>query len=196
MSPSIGSRLRDLRRRARRRWIAEVHQLPWVRRSKKQAALRSLASARQILFLCYGNICRSPFAERVARRLLPESVTTLSAGVYPETGRSSPAEAQRAAQELGFELDDHRSGLVTPTMLREADLILVFDASNYRDVLEHDRNLLRRTHFLGNLDLSGPLQIADPWGKSDEAFLQTYLRIHGILEGSLSKRSGAGEGIR
>jgi protein-tyrosine phosphatase len=170
--------------------------LPWLSRSKKEAALRGLASARQILFLCYGNIYRSPFVGRVARRVLPEAVTTLTAGVYPETGRSSQAEAQLAAQQLGFDLDDHRSGLVTPAMVREADLALVFDATSYRDVLERGRKLLREAHFLGNLDLSGPLQIPNPWGKSDETFLQTYLRIHGILEGALSKRSGAGEGIR
>ncbi len=55
------------------------------------------ATARSLLFVCLGNICRSPFAEWLAREHLDEDRSLLSAGTYPVAGRRAPTEAVAAA---------------------------------------------------------------------------------------------------
>lgn len=176
--------------RLRRRIVRALRGMSWVRRRDAAAARADVAKADRILFLCYGNICRSPFAERVARRLLPDSVDVASSGVHPTVGRPSPEAARSAARRLGVDLEDHASARLTPAMLGEADVIFVFDVRNWVDLLGRDRAALARTHFLGNLDPSGPLEISDPWGESEERFVTTYRRIRSTVESLAEARRG------
>jgi protein-tyrosine phosphatase len=144
-----------------------------------------------ILFLCYGNICRSPFAERYAQATFPGRVHAASAGVFPTDGRPSPEAAQAAARRFGISLGDHASRIVTPTMLRDADVIFVFDARNHLHVRERGRAHLDKTYYLSDLDLSEPVQVADPWGEDAEAFVRTYRRIKEALDSALLPMTAA-----
>lgn len=99
-------------------------------------------TSRSVLFVCTGNTCRSPMAERLCRRLLAErigcqpgelesrGITVQSAGVmaYPGDGATPPAVV--AAAELGAELADHRSQPVTPELLAGATDVVVMTASH------------------------------------------------------------------
>jgi protein-tyrosine-phosphatase len=178
--PSLG-------RRVRRRLVRFAHGLGLTRRRDRSRAALDLRDATTVLFLCYGNICRSPFAARYAREISPPGIRIASAGVHPTGGRSSPDAARRAARRLGVDLDDHRSRVTDGTELERADVILVFDARNYLDALERHGEARSRIHFLGNFDPAGPVEIADPWGESEEAFLETYRRIGRAVEAAAAE---------
>lgn len=91
------------------------------------------AAVDRVLFVCHGNICRSPFAEHAARARLGDAIHVSSAG-FIGPGRPSPTEAITAARELGVDLTAHRSTLLTAAAARAANLVVVMTASQARAV--------------------------------------------------------------
>jgi len=79
----------------------------------------ALAASGPVLFVCLGNICRSPFAEICARANWPDRVKVASSGTFPVPGRASPAVACEVAREMGLSLDGHRSSVLTGRMVDE-----------------------------------------------------------------------------
>jgi protein-tyrosine-phosphatase len=70
----------------------------------------------KVLFVCAGNICRSPFAEGLARRLAAErglDVEFASAGEIALDGDRCPADAVSVAKEYGVDLSSHRARRLT-----------------------------------------------------------------------------------
>ncbi len=121
-----------------------------LRRRRARRAVRARRDAARILFLCLGNICRSPYAAAVLRRELsgrPDAPAVESAGLLAP-GRPSPPEARRVAARRGVDLAAHRSrrigaaraadpapraeegvtGAADPVEVAAADLVLVMDA--------------------------------------------------------------------
>lgn len=101
-----------------------------------------------LLFVCLGNICRSPAAEGVMRRQLEaaglhERVTVDSAGIIDDhRGNPPDARMRQAASRRGLDLR-HRARQVRREDLREFDLILAMDSSNLADLAALDPG---RTH--------------------------------------------------
>jgi protein-tyrosine-phosphatase len=70
----------------------------------------------KVLFVCAGNICRSPFAEGLARRLAAErglDVEFASAGEIALDGDRCPPDAVAVAKEYGVDLSSHRARRLT-----------------------------------------------------------------------------------
>jgi protein-tyrosine-phosphatase len=70
----------------------------------------------KVLFVCAGNICRSPFAEGLARRLAAErglDVEFASAGQIAVDGDRCPPDAVAVAKEYGVDLSSHRARRLT-----------------------------------------------------------------------------------
>lgn len=90
----------------------------------------------KVLFVCMGNICRSPTAEGVFRHLLKHhglenKVEVDSAGTHGyHVGESPDLRTQRAALERGYDLSQIRARRVAPQDLEYFDLILAMDKSN------------------------------------------------------------------
>ncbi|ACA93391.1 MULTISPECIES: low molecular weight protein-tyrosine-phosphatase [Burkholderia cepacia complex] len=91
-------------------------------------------SARpSLLVVCEGNLCRSPIAAALLAARLPHA-TVRSAGLAPRTGHPADPLARAVAHERGLDLDAHVAGPVTADLCRHADLILVMDRAQQRDV--------------------------------------------------------------
>jgi protein-tyrosine-phosphatase/predicted ATP-grasp superfamily ATP-dependent carboligase len=171
-----------LMRNLRRRWL----DLSFVRRRLQRRAQRALTSAKKVLFVCKGNICRSPFAQYFGQGVLASDQTCISAGYYPVAGRPSPKAAVAAAARWNIDLSTHRSVRLTESHIRDADAVFVFDAENY-DRLRADYGCDKKVFFLGSLSVDGPLWIDDPYGQEVEYFVQTYERICKAIAAGLHK---------
>lgn len=90
----------------------------------------------KVLFVCMGNICRSPTAEGVMRHVLRQNkldglVEVDSAGTHGyHVGEAPDARTQRAAASRGYDLSDMRARKVAPQDLDYFDLILAMDHNN------------------------------------------------------------------
>ena len=90
--------------------------------------------AQKILFVCLGNICRSPAAEGVFRHLCPEAETDSAGDWRLACGEPPYGPMQQAARARGYELSDLRARQFQATDFERFDLILVMDAANLHDV--------------------------------------------------------------
>lgn len=122
-----------------------------------------------ITFFCRGNICRSPFAEGIAKKLNC-GLTFDSSGSISKEQRLSPINAVTVAKEFDVDLDLHRSRCISRADIRETDLYVVMDKSNYYDLvtMEVPEDKIR---FLANHELE------DPYGKSVDEFRKIYRQI-------------------
>lgn len=159
-----------------------------VRHRRAVRELRSRLPVERIVILCFGNICRSPYAEHRLKERLADTgdradlqVRVTSAGFYgPDRG--SPEAAVEAARERGIDLQTHRSQLFTPDMAKGQDLIVVMTEKQRRNARKVSPGafILR----LGDLDPEIPTQrdIPDPYGHPREFFLVVYARIDRTLD--------------
>ena len=132
----------------------------------------------KILFVCYGNICRSPMGEFVMKDLVAKAGRSAefeiaSAAVSrEEIGNPVYPPARRELQKHGIRCDGHAAHQITRRELEYYDRISYMDGSNAR--------YLRRL-FGNDADKCQPLlprDVADPWYTGD--FTQTW---NDILEG-------------
>jgi protein-tyrosine-phosphatase len=162
---------------------AAARRLPQDRRRRARAAVRRLADRlaagrRQVVMLCHGNICRSPFAEHVLRDKAARAGVALdivSAGTIGLEGRASPADAVAAARAYGTDLRPHRSRFLDVEAARAAGAVIVFDDRNVDELrrlgLNGDINLLRLADFTGRRE------IGDPYGHGAGGFAAAYAQI-------------------
>lgn len=88
----------------------------------------------RILFVCLGNICRSPAAEGVFRALVPE-VKTDSAGTSSwHVGEPPYGPMQAAAQARGLDISDLRARQFSVADFDAFDLIIAMDADNLQTI--------------------------------------------------------------
>jgi protein-tyrosine phosphatase len=115
----------------------------------RQAAARVIGkaepkplAARRVLFVCMGNICRSPTAEGVFRKLIEERAPGLdvqidSAGTHAyHVGEPPDPRAQRAAKRRGIDLSAQRARRVTERDFAHFELVLAMDEENREALLE------------------------------------------------------------
>jgi predicted ATP-grasp superfamily ATP-dependent carboligase/protein-tyrosine-phosphatase len=148
-----------------------------VREKRKRKLDRLLSQAHSIVFVCKGNICRSPFAEHYAKQRVP-GVHSVSVGTYPLAGRESPHAARAAAQAVGINLNDHRSRMVDAKLLSDADVIFVFDIENFITMRRYGYEIRQKLFFMTECLLSkNSISILDPFGKDETEFFHCYTEI-------------------
>jgi protein-tyrosine-phosphatase len=151
------------------------------RRTRLNHIQKKAANSKNVLFVCYGNVCRSPFAEHLTKKYLPTLKNVESAGFFKENGRKSPDEAISAALKFGVDLSGHRSKEITEDMVNAADIIFVFDYNNFKEITRKYRSAKDRTFFIGNLLPSESFFLDDPWGKPDNFYESVYRNIDQAL---------------
>ena len=95
-------------------------------------------STKSVLFVCFGNIMRSPMAEVMFRQSTAGThilVTAVSAGLHAIPGREAHPRALEASSEIGLSLHEHRAQVLSPEMVSQADVIFVMDFQNKAEVL-------------------------------------------------------------
>jgi len=105
-----------------------------------------------VLFVCTGNICRSPTAEALARRELARypgvPIQVSSAGSHALEGNPAASRTMLAASSRGASLERHFARELTRRRVRAADLVLCMAAEHRPFVLSYDRSAANRTFVL------------------------------------------------
>jgi protein-tyrosine-phosphatase len=121
--------------------------------------------ARRVLFVCSGNICRSPMAEgllRQAAEVRDLGFEVASAGTLQIEGRAAEKNAIWAMTQVGANLSAHRSQGVTPELVAWADDILGMEVAHLTWIHEHIGGAESKTRLFG--PFGGTFEIADPMG--------------------------------
>jgi protein-tyrosine phosphatase len=125
----------------------------------------------KIGFVCYGNICRSPFAEMYAAKNYGD-YSFFSFGFIEEPDRPSPANAIEAAGRFGVDLSSNRSKCLTVKDVQEMDVIFIMDRMNYLMFRNNYSNYLNKVFYLDNND-----EISDPFKKDVEEYDKCYKMV-------------------
>lgn len=152
-------------------------------------ALDSLPAEPHLLFLCLGNICRSPMAERYARKQLSDreahGITVDSTGFIETEGRSSPKPAIEVASRYGVDLSNHRSKRVTSDQVDRSDLIILMDTRNYNHLRAEFGGATNHAFFLKpfmNRSRQN-FEISDPYNGNIDEFEITYKEVTAAVDG-------------
>jgi protein-tyrosine-phosphatase len=137
-------------------------------------------SARSFLFVCFGNIMRSPMCEALMNRALaavPNTlITVTSAGLNAVPGRKAHPWAIAAAQELGITLENHGAKLLTTEMVNQADAIFAMDYQNQVQLFsrypEAKEKVFMLSAYAGEDYL--PLEIHDPYYTGEGGTRECY----------------------
>ncbi|MBD9563313.1 low molecular weight protein-tyrosine-phosphatase [Pseudomonas sp. NPDC086112] len=133
----------------------------------------------RVLFVCLGNICRSPTAEGVLRHKLREAgladqVEVASAGTGDwHVGKAPDKRSQAAAKLRGYDLSAQRARQVSRADFATYDLILAMDNSNLRHLkaLQPAKGKAELDLFLRRYQ-SEIDEVPDPYHDSDQGFEQ------------------------
>jgi protein-tyrosine phosphatase len=152
----------------------------------------------RILFVCLGNICRSPMAEGVFRRVIAEeglsdSFVIDSAGLGDwHIGQAPDHRAQKAARTRGVDISGQSARQVVDEDFDRFDLLLVMDGSNYDELkarAPHEARAKIRP-FLDYAPHAGTKDVPDPFFGGAEGFDHALDLIEAAAHGLVASLVG------
>lgn len=139
----------------------------------------------KVLFVCLGNICRSPtahsvFRQRVESAGLSEFIAVDSSGTGDwHIGKAPDKRATKTAEEQGYKMGDLRARQVSTSDFSQFDYILAMDVQNLKDL-----EAMRPKDYSGHLGLfldfsqnNISQDVPDPYYGGDEGFLDVLSMV-------------------
>ncbi len=133
---------------------------------------------RHVVFVCSGNICRSPMAEGIAATLRPDLIVA-SAATHPIAGRAPTPEAQRVMGELDIDISGYRSTGLSHDRIMASDAIYCMTADHVAIVTRRFPDAAPKVERL----LPG-VDIEDPYGSD----LGAYREVRDQIEVAVRRR--------
>jgi len=128
---------------------------------------------KRILILCVGNICRSPLAEALLAREMPEHFIR-SAGLKALVGYPADPLSVEVGAAHGLDLRGHRAQQVSLWLCQQVELILVMEQAHKAQLEQQFAVVCGKVFSLG---LFGKFDIADPYQQPIQAFETAYTAI-------------------
>lgn len=141
----------------------------------------------KVLFICTGNMCRSPAAEKLLGHYGAAAgfeARSRGTGVQPHFGLHKKMAALLKAD--GVADLAHKASLVTEPDVDWADLILVMEEAHADALAELFPQSMRKTRLLLDYGPGGDLQ--DPMGKDDKVFKQVYEALKAAVLALIEKK--------
>ena len=129
----------------------------------------------KILFVCFGNLCRSPMAEGIAHKILGTNAHVESAGTHAYRSQRPTAEAVETMRDkFGIDISSHRSRNVRDLRIEDFDYIVPMD-DNVHEELKRDFSGLGEKLMLS-------WSIVDPYGHNLSTYEEAAARIQKKME--------------
>jgi protein-tyrosine-phosphatase len=128
---------------------------------------------KKILFVCYGNTCRSPMAEGIARKVLAGGFVVESAGTSPVYDGAQPEAIQVVLELFGEDISRHKTRHVRDVQLDGFDYIVALDSLVFE--------VLKKSYELPEEKLLW-WEIIDPFGNGLEDYKNTAWIIHHYID--------------
>ena len=126
-----------------------------------------------ILFVCYGNACRSPMAEGLAKLILGEQVRIESAGLVLVLNGATHEAVEVLHKLYGIDISQHISRSVADIQVGLFERIIVLDAYVFEAL---------KNRYLSLSDKFILWDIKDPYGQDRNAFQKTAETIKNLIE--------------
>jgi protein-tyrosine-phosphatase len=145
-----------------------------------------VVAKKTVIFVCTGNVCRSPMAagllyEKLIREDMADQVRVRSAGIWALEGRPASAYALQVMSEHDLDITAHRGRNLTQADVDEADLVLAM-TRRHADIIVRD---LKRTegkvHLLAQM-VDSAYDILDPYGGSLADYRRTAHELQDLIE--------------
>jgi len=149
------------------------------------------AEPRRVIFVCWGNICRSPMAERVAEKLaadrgLDDLAFSSAATSREEIGAPIDDRAADVLQRHGYRTGGHTAHRVTREEIEGAEIVLAMEnihLDKMRAIAPGADNLRLLTEF--DPDAEPGYGIPDPWYGPEAGFERTLASVEAAIPGLL-----------
>lgn len=135
-------------------------------------------TACSFLFVCFGNIMRSPMCEALMKRAVSSwtrDIVIVSAGLNAVPGRIAHPWGIAAAKEFGIALENHRAQVLTSEMVTKAEVVFAMDYENMvqlRSRYPEAKDKLYMLGAFGGANLSP--EINDPYYSGEDGTRQCY----------------------
>jgi len=149
----------------------------------------------KVLFVCMGNICRSPTAHGVFRALVEKEglsrvIEIDSAGTHAyHVGSAPDKRAQATAKERGIDISDLVARRVNPDDFDLYDFVVAMDQDNYLSLSEicPDRHVDRIYMFMDFADRMRTREVPDPYYGGPSGFDRVFDLVEAASEGLLQE---------
>lgn len=144
-----------------------------------------------MLFICTGNLCRSPAAEKMLLHLGGGQFAARSRGTDAQAYTSSPRQIRAFLEGMGITDTEHKSVLATEEDINWADIILVMEDYHLETLAyRFPQSSRKMSLFLDYCTGSKGMELRDPMGKSDGVFKKVLEDIRKAVE-LLVQKGGA-----
>jgi protein-tyrosine-phosphatase len=162
-------------------------------------ATRAKPGSRNFVFVCFGNLMRSPMAEAMFRDSLESAhlpgIRIASAGLHAVPGSEAHPWALTVSAELGLPLAAHRSRLLTADLVSEADAVFAMDFQNKAELLARypeckNKMLMLSAYATGDKQSR---EISDPYFGNIETTRECYALLRVCVDNLTAALLGAGK---
>jgi protein-tyrosine-phosphatase len=152
------------------------------------------ANARSFLFVCFGNIMRSPMADALLKQAAAEAKVEIrsdSAGLHAIPGKAAHPWAQTAASELGLSLSAHQAKLLTLEMVEHADAVFAMDRQNLAELLNLYPRFKDKIFMLSAYSSPPVPEIIDPYSGDLDTTRQCYRVLQTCVRNLLASHTSS-----
>ncbi|MFH1928203.1 MAG: low molecular weight protein arginine phosphatase [Chloroflexota bacterium] len=142
-----------------------------------------------VLFVCTGNICRSPMAEgllrtRLTREGLADRIQVRSSGTHGIDGSPASTYAIVALHQMGIDIRGHRARTVTQQAIDDADLLLVMTHRHITFIERHFRRTKGKLYLLNEM-IGQDFDVDDPYGGPETEYAHCAHQLSNTVDQGL-----------
>jgi len=149
-------------------------------------ALPKMTAKKTVLFVCTGNVCRSPMAagllfDKLVRRKAHSRVRVRSAGTWALEGQPASAYARQVMSERDLDISAHLGRTIAQQDVDEADVILVMTQLHAETIARRLQRSDGKVHLLSEM-AGEAYDVEDPYGGSLPDYRRTAAELADLIE--------------